>query len=290
VKIGIGLPNPVNGYQQHPGTRLVEWARRAEERGFSGLATIDRVVYPSYDSLTALAAAAGATSRIGLMTNILLGPVYPTALLAKTAASLDQVSGGRFTLGIAPGGRADDYAAAGADFGTRGRDFDGQLDVLHKLWQGEPLAEGGPAVTPAPVNGGRVPVMIGGGGKAAIRRAVTWADGFTIGGAPPERVGPVFDGVRAAWKEAGRDGEPRLAALAYFSLGGDAEADSRGYLKHYYAFLGDFAGMIADGALRTPEAIRGAVKAYADAGATELYLDPTTSDLDQLDRLADVVA
>jgi len=289
VKIGIGLPNPVNGYQQYPGTRLVEWAQRAEERGFSGLATIDRVAYPSYDSLTALAAAAGATSRIGLLTNILLGPVYPSALLARTAASLDQISGGRFTLGIAPGGRADDYAAVGADFETRGKDFDGQLHVLHKLWRAEPLADGGPAVTPTPVNGGRVPVMIGGGGKAAIRRAVAWADGFTIGGAPPQMVGPVFDGVRAAWKEAGRDGEPRLAALTYFSLGGEAEADSRGYLKHYYAFLGEYAGMIADGALRTPEAIQGAVKAYADAGATELYLDPTTCDLDQLDRLADVV-
>lgn len=289
MKIGIGLPNPVAGYKQYPGTRLVEWARRAEERGFSGLATIDRVAYPNYDSLTALAAAAGATSRIELLTNILLGPVYPTALLAKTVASLDQISAGRFTLGIAPGGRADDYAAVGGDFARRGKDFDAQLDLLHRLWQGEPLAEGGPAVTPQPVNGGRVPLVIGGGSDIAIRRAVRWADGFTIGGAPPAMVAPLFAKVREAWQEAGRDGEPRLVALAYFALGGEAEEDSRGYLKHYYEFLGDFAGMIADGALRNPEAIQGAVKAYADAGVTELYLDPTTPDLNQVDRLADAV-
>ena len=100
MKIGIGLPNPVPGT---PGTRLVEWAKRAEERGFSGLATIDRVVYPSYDSLATLAAAAGATTRIGLLTNVLLAPLYPAPLLAKTTASIDQLSNGRLTLGLASG-------------------------------------------------------------------------------------------------------------------------------------------------------------------------------------------
>jgi alkanesulfonate monooxygenase SsuD/methylene tetrahydromethanopterin reductase-like flavin-dependent oxidoreductase (luciferase family) len=60
MKIGIGLPNTIPGV---PGGQLVAWAQRAEERGFSGLATIDRVAYPNYDSLTALAAAAGATNR-----------------------------------------------------------------------------------------------------------------------------------------------------------------------------------------------------------------------------------
>ena len=102
MKIGIGLPNPVPGT---PGTRLVEWAKRAEDRGFSGLATIDRLAYPSYDSLATLAAAAGATTRIELLTNVLLAPLYPAPLLAKTAASIDQLSDGRLTLGLAPGGR-----------------------------------------------------------------------------------------------------------------------------------------------------------------------------------------
>ena len=74
MDLGIGLPNPVPGT---PGPLLVDWARRAEERGFAGLATIDRIVYPSYDSLATLAAAAGATSRIRLLTNILLAPAYP---------------------------------------------------------------------------------------------------------------------------------------------------------------------------------------------------------------------
>src|SRR2546426_3576627 len=121
MDIGIGLPNPVPGT---PGRALVDWARRAEERGFAGLATIDRIAYPSYESLIALAAAAAATERIGLMTNILLGPTRNPILLAKESASLDQLSGGRFTLGIGVGFRPDDYEAAERDFANRGKRLD----------------------------------------------------------------------------------------------------------------------------------------------------------------------
>src|SRR5205814_10562242 len=84
MEIGIGLPNTLTIH----GTTMADWARRAEERGFSCLSTIDRIVYPTYDSLTSLAVAAGATSRIGLFTDILLGPAYPPAWLAKATASL----------------------------------------------------------------------------------------------------------------------------------------------------------------------------------------------------------
>jgi alkanesulfonate monooxygenase SsuD/methylene tetrahydromethanopterin reductase-like flavin-dependent oxidoreductase (luciferase family) len=169
VDIGIGLPNPVPGT---PGHLFLEWATRAEDRGFSALATIDRVVYPNYDSLITLAAAAGATTRIGLLTNILLAPVYPPVLLAKSAASLDQLSGGRLTLGLAPGARADDYAAVDRDFHRRGREFDAALDLMHRAWRGEPVAGSDMPVSPRPTNGERVPILIGGSGDAAVRRVV----------------------------------------------------------------------------------------------------------------------
>jgi alkanesulfonate monooxygenase SsuD/methylene tetrahydromethanopterin reductase-like flavin-dependent oxidoreductase (luciferase family) len=289
VKIGIGLPNPVSGYRQYPGVRLVEWAKRAEDRGFSGLATIDRLAYGNYDSLASLAAAAGATSRIELLSNILLGPLYPTPLLAKTAASIDQISGGRFTLGIAPGSREDDYTSLGLDFGNRGKDLDRQLELLHGLWRGDGVVEGGPAVSPEPVNDARVPVLIGGHSKPAFRRTIQWGDGFTIGGAPADQAAGIVSAMRDAWQSGGRDGSPRVAALAYFSLGAEAEEDSRAYLRHYYAIIGGYAELIAEGALRSEQAIRDAVAKFADAGVTELYLDPTTADLTQVDRLADVV-
>jgi alkanesulfonate monooxygenase SsuD/methylene tetrahydromethanopterin reductase-like flavin-dependent oxidoreductase (luciferase family) len=282
VEIGIGLPTTLEA----AGPAVLAWARRAEERGFASLATIDRIVYPSYDSLTALAAAAGATSRIRLFPNILIAPLYPPVWLAKAATSLQSLSGGRLTLGVAVGGREDDYAAVDRPFGARGRLLDETLDLLRRAASGEPVAGGDLPVGPA-VPGGRVPVLVGGSGAAAIRRTVEYGDGWASGGAPPEQAGQMADRIRHAWRDAGRDGEPRLTALTYYGLGD--QAASRAALRHYYAFLGEWADTIAQSAVSTPEQASAAVRAFADAGFTELVFDPTVAALDEVDRLADAV-
>ncbi len=284
MDIGIGLPNPI---RDAPGRLLVDWARRAEERGFSTLATIDRIAFPSYESLIALSAAAAVTERIGLLTNVLLAPTRAPVLLAKEAAAVDQISGGRFTLGLGVGGRADDFEAAGRSFEDRGRRFEQDLELMHAAWRGEPVAGSPHPVTPAPVKGDRVPILIGGSSDVVLERVVRWGMGWTAGGAPPDVVGPFAERVRQAWKEGGRDGSPRLVALAYFSVG--EEEESRRNLLDYYGFLGDMAQAIAGFAPRTPDAIRDVVKAFEGTGVDELILDPTVASLDQVDRLADAV-
>src|SRR5262249_22760739 len=254
------------------------------------LTTVDRVAYPTYDSLATLAAAAGATSRIGLVTNILLAPVYPSALLAKATASLDQLSGGRLTLGLAPGGRPDDFAVVGRDFHTRGRDLDAELEVLHGAWAGEVIeGSAGEAVSPPPAQGDRVPILFGGFSGKAFARMAQWGAGYTVGGVPSVAAPAIVEQAQAAWKNAGRDGEPRIAALAYYSLDDDSAGDWADYLRDYYRFLGDFVEQIIQGALRTREAIRSEVAGFEAAGVTELYLNPTTGSLDQVDRLADLL-
>jgi hypothetical protein len=100
---------------------------------------------------------------------------------------------------------------------------------------------------------------------------------------------PAVEQVRTAWREAGRDGEPRLAALVYFSLGDDAEADSHAYLRDYYGFLGDYVERVVDSALRSETAVADAARAFEEIGITELFFDPTTAAVHQVDRLADVV-
>ncbi len=135
MDVGIGLPNAVSGVDR---SGIVDWARRAEQAGFSSLGTIDRIVYPSYEPLISLAAAAAVTERIRLTTDILITPLRTnTALLAKQAATIDNLSGGRLVLGLAVGGRPDDYEASGADFAARGATFDGQLAELNSVWSGE---------------------------------------------------------------------------------------------------------------------------------------------------------
>jgi alkanesulfonate monooxygenase SsuD/methylene tetrahydromethanopterin reductase-like flavin-dependent oxidoreductase (luciferase family) len=282
MDIGIGLPTTL----RIDGPAVVAWARRAEERGFSALATIDRIVYPNYDSLTALAAAAGATSRIGLFPDILLAPAYPPVWLAKATGSLQALSGGRLMLGLGVGGREDDFAAVERPFRERGRLMDETLEILHRAWAGEPVGGGDVPVTPA-VPGGKVPVLVGGNGAAAIRRTIRWGDGWTIGGAPPQQAGEAAAAIRRAWTEAGREGEPRLAALTYFGLGDDdALADA---LRHYYGFLGDTADFVVRNAVTTPAEATQRARDFADAGFTDLMFDPAIPGLDQVDRLADAV-
>ncbi|HEY7272357.1 MAG TPA: LLM class flavin-dependent oxidoreductase [Actinoplanes sp.] len=278
MHISIGLPNTLN----HPGPLMVDWARRADERGFTSLATIDRIVYPNYDTVTSLAVAAGATSRIGLLSGILLAPLYPPVWLAKAAASLDAMSGGRLTLGVGVGGRPDDFAAMGVPVNERGRAMDRALAVMRSVFAGEPLA--GDAFPVA--SHGRPRLLIGGGSDAAVRRTVQYGQGWIAGGGGPDMIRPMIEKLGRAWHDAGREGEPRIAALAYYGLT-DEEA-SRRALQTYYAFSG-WADAIAGSALRTPQSLRDAVKAYEAAGVDELIFDPTVPALEEVDRLADAV-
>jgi alkanesulfonate monooxygenase SsuD/methylene tetrahydromethanopterin reductase-like flavin-dependent oxidoreductase (luciferase family) len=279
MEISIGLPNTLT----HPGPLMIEWARRAEERGFTSLGTLDRIVYPNYDTIVSLSVAAGATSRIGLISGVLLTPLYPPVWLAKAAASLDAMSGGRLTLGLGVGGREDDFVAMGRSMRERGQNMDAALEIMRTVFAGEKLA--GDAFPVA--EHGHPKLLIGGTSDAAVRRTVEHGQGWIAGGATPAQVKPMIDRIRREWHDTGREGEPRFAGLAYFGL--SDEQTSKGSLRSYYGFLGDFADAIANSALRSPQALRDAIKSFQDAGLDELILDPTVPDLAEVDRLADAV-
>jgi alkanesulfonate monooxygenase SsuD/methylene tetrahydromethanopterin reductase-like flavin-dependent oxidoreductase (luciferase family) len=280
MDIGIGLPNAVWDVDR---AGIVDWARRAEAAGFASLGTIDRIVYTNYESLIALAAAAAVTERVRLVTDILIAPLRSNiALFAKQAATIDHLSGGRLVLGLAPGGREDDYAVSGVDFHARGRLFDRQLDELTRLWRGEG------AVGPAPP-AGRPGLYIGGRSEAAYRRAAAHADGWTSGGGGAQAFAESREKAIAAWRDAGRAGEPRTMALFYYSLGDRAEDAARENLGHYYAFLGDYASAIADGAAKSREAVRAEIAAHEQAGCDEVICFPASADPAQVDLLAEAV-
>jgi alkanesulfonate monooxygenase SsuD/methylene tetrahydromethanopterin reductase-like flavin-dependent oxidoreductase (luciferase family) len=281
MDIGIGLPNAVRGVQRDG---IVDWARRAEEAGFSSLGTIDRIAYPNYESLIALAAAAAVTDRIRLATDILISPLRSnTALLAKQTATIDQLSRGRLVLGLAPGGRQDDYEIGRVDFHRRGRLFDEQLGDLHQFWRGEG------EVGPLPAQQPRPTLLIGGSGAAAIRRAAQYGDGWTMGGGTPEMFSEVLERLRGAWRSAGRAGEPRTMVLFYFVLGERAEETARRNLGDYYAFLGDYADMIIASCAKDEDTVRQYLSGFEAAGVDEAICFPASADPGQVELLAAAV-
>lgn len=286
MKVGVGLP-AISGVS---GQMVLDWAKRVDAGPFSSLGTIDRIAYGNHEPLTMLAAAAGVTQRVRLMTSILLAPLRNTGVLAKQTATLDAISGGRLTLGLAVGGREDDYRAAPASFHDRGKRFDEQLFLMRRIWSGEPVGDGVGRVGPTPHQSGGPEVLIGGASPASLRRVGQWADGFISTPLPPEQVQQLYSGAEKAWQAQGRPGKPRLAIGLYYRLGANATQRSEAYIRDYYAFTGPVAEQIVQAIIATPEVIKGAIQAYESVGVDEIVFWPTVAELDQIDRLADAVA
>jgi alkanesulfonate monooxygenase SsuD/methylene tetrahydromethanopterin reductase-like flavin-dependent oxidoreductase (luciferase family) len=277
MNVGVALPNAVPGVT---GDQMAEWARRAEARGFSTLGTIDRIVYDNYEPLTALAAAAVVTERIGLSTTVLLAPLRTNAvLLAKQALSVNALSDGRLTLGIGLGAREDDYEISGVELRGRGKRLDAMLEEMKAVWDGDEI---GPSIVGAPR------LIVGGHADVAYARAARFGDGWIAAGSGPDQAREGAEKARAAWREAGREGEPHIMALAYFSLGESAEQDVRDNLMDYYAWLGeDIAKMIADSAAQDADTVAQYIAAYESFGCDELVFCPSSPDPTQVDLLAD---
>ncbi|MFE3140610.1 LLM class flavin-dependent oxidoreductase [Streptomyces scopuliridis] len=279
---GVGLPAAVPGAG---GRRIPEWASRAEEYGFATLGVLDRLVYDNYEPVVALAAAAAVTSRISLATTVLTAPYRNnTPLLAKQLASVDRLSGGRLTLGLAAGNRDDDFLVSGVAPAGRGPRLDAMVRELRGLWAGDVPDGAADPVGPAPRRS--PPLVFGGTSAAAFRRTALYGDGWIAGGSSPSGYRSTARRVTAAWDRHGRTGRPRLMTLLYFALGPGADRLAERYLLNYYAFSGRERSIVAM-ALTGPGRLRDAMKEYEDAGCDEIVFVPCGSGPDQLDRLAD---
>jgi alkanesulfonate monooxygenase SsuD/methylene tetrahydromethanopterin reductase-like flavin-dependent oxidoreductase (luciferase family) len=278
MNIGVGLPTSTAGISAE---LLLAWAKRADAGPFSSLGVVDRVAYQNYEPFTALAAAAAVTQRVRLATMVVIAPLRNTALLAKQASSLDALSGGRFTLGLAVGARGEDYQASGIDSRGRGRRFGEQLEAIRDIWE-----EG--KIGPTPKAPGPH-MLVGGSSGEALARMARYADGYMHGGGPPRAFAGAASKALTAWSDLGRPGRPRLWGMGYFALGDRLADAGANYLRHYYAFTGPFAEKIAAGNLTSPGAIADFVRGYEDAGCDELVMFPTISGIEQIDRLAEVI-
>ena len=129
--------------------------------------------------------------------------------------------------------------------------------------------------------------MMGGSLDVAFQRAARYCEGWIAGGGDPDQFAGGLEKLRAAWSEAGREGDPRAMALAYFSLGADGRRHADAYLKDYYAWLGDdVAAMIADSAAADEEGVQRTLSNLEQAGCDEVILFPCSSEPEQVELLA----
>jgi alkanesulfonate monooxygenase SsuD/methylene tetrahydromethanopterin reductase-like flavin-dependent oxidoreductase (luciferase family) len=292
MEIGIAYPKIIPATR---GERVVEWAMRVDEGPFSSLALIDRLVYGTHESLIVLAAAAAVTVRVRLMPTVLIAPLRPAALLAKQAASIDSISGGRFVLGVGVGSRPDDFASVGVSMRTRGKLFDEQIETIRRIWAGESVNDEVGPIGPRPARPGGPEILIGGRSDAALKRSGRVGDGYIAGSAGSgstnevNEVAGYYKVAEQAWRDAGKPGRPRFVAALTCAVGAYAAERTRESMRSYYAFRGDAAKKMELPIPHTEKTLHDAIDAFEQIGADELVLEPGVGDLDQLDRLAEIV-
>jgi alkanesulfonate monooxygenase SsuD/methylene tetrahydromethanopterin reductase-like flavin-dependent oxidoreductase (luciferase family) len=292
MKIGMNLPVMAPGLERR---HLIEWCQRIDNGPFSTLAAGERITFPNPEIMVTMSMAAALTERVRLALTVVVLPMHSEVLIAKQVATLDVLSGGRVSLGVGVGARAEDYRAVGAAFDNkRFRRMEEQIATMRRAWAGKNVVEGAlRPVEPFPLQPGGPEILAGSLFPWAIRRSARWADGlcgFSFGPST-EEVAMTFDTARQAWADAGRPAPPRLVMCCWFALGADARSQIDTYLARYLNFLGEgVAEQVAPSVKTTsPAALKEVVRTLADLGADELLLVPTTIDPAEVDRAAQVV-
>lgn len=193
-------------------------ARLAEEAGFDFVGAGEHVHRderpgPTQIALTALAAAAGATTRVGLLTSIVITPLHHPVLLAKQASIVDLASGGRLTLGLGVGGEfPGEFKALGIPVGERGSRTDEAIEILRALWSGEEVTHSGRhfaldkvRIVPPPAQTGGPKIWIGGRSDAAVERAARSGDGWLPYLYRPSQYSRGAQRIRELLGDRGRD-------------------------------------------------------------------------------------
>jgi alkanesulfonate monooxygenase SsuD/methylene tetrahydromethanopterin reductase-like flavin-dependent oxidoreductase (luciferase family) len=292
MKIGMNIPVMVPGLDRD---RILAWCRGIDAGPYSSLAVGERINFPNPAAMVILSVAAGVTERVKIMSYVLIMPMHNAVNRAKELATIDVVSNGRLCLGVGAGARDEDYRAVGATFGKRRlSQLEEQVAVMKRVWAGEIVVEGPLLpVGPEPVQTGGPEVLVASLSEPAIRHVSRWADGiagFSFGPSI-EEIETTFERARRFWGESGRETEPRLVTSFWFALGGRAREQLDDYLHRYLNFMGAEAtrNLAPTVTTTSASALVDAARMVRDLGCDELILVPTTSDPEEVDRVADLL-
>lgn len=306
MRFGLSLPH--YGFSLPSGetsfAAVADWAKRAEHLGFDSVWVSDHFFYsfarygadpapiPSLEPLTTLAGIASITDRVRLGTLVLCAPFRHPALLARSAASVDLLSGGRLDLGLGAGWFEDEFVAFGYRFGTVAERFaalEESLEVMQLLFRGDPVSFDGSNVTlrdavlaPAPER--PPPMWVGGkGGPRLLRLAARFADGWnTVWRVSPEGYARKVVDVRVACEAVERDPTGFGLSIGLYSLIGEDEGAAKAAFERGRAAApgdamaaDDYESWRADTLSGTPEQILERVDAFEALGVRELIVSPS---------------
>ncbi len=275
-RLGLILPT----FPQHrpglPGAAdLAALCRAAEASGAGSLWACDHLFWhgPSLEALSALGVAASATNHAAIGTCVLQLPLRHAPSVAKEAAALAHLSGGRFVLGVGVGTHPGEYAAAGIEFTGRGKRLDDGIDALRRCWDGSPGERYAQLPAPDPV-----PIWIGGSSEAALRRAARRGDGWIPLFVAPSEYEAALGRLDKEAERAGRDPASIVRAAVVFVSPGDSGAGERGlsWMASLYGLPGhSFARHLVVGDARRCAT---ALIRFAEAGAQHLAVFVTSDD------------
>lgn len=213
--------------------QLLDVARAAEDAGFDGVFVSDHVFFPGElrsrypyspdgvplftaetpwpEAFATMAAMAAVTSRLRFVTGVYILPLRHPLEVAKAAATVAVLSGGRLSLGVGTGWMREEFDALGREFAGRGRRTDEAIAVLRTVWRGGMVEHAGrhyrvPRLQMSPPPPGPIPILVGGGSERALRRAATLGDGWIGAGNTPEEIPGIVGRLRQLRREAGREG------------------------------------------------------------------------------------
>lgn len=289
MEFGVCLPYMKRDYDR---AAILGFCRRAEAGPFASLSCGERIIGPTCEMRTLLAAAAAVTERIRIVPSLYVLPMHDAVWAAKEIATLDVVSGGRVSVTVGVGGREHDYRAVGADFSRRYARMDEQVGRMRRIWSGEPPFEGCDEIGPRPVQP-EIPILAGVMGPKGMARAARWADGvyvFSLNGEGAE-ARRMLDMADAAWRAAGRNEAPIKWAGFWYSLANDAESRLRGYVYDYLKVAGEKLAKGVAGAMtrHTPAAVRESLEAFGRLDVDQIFLVPATADLSELDEAGSLI-
>jgi probable F420-dependent oxidoreductase len=305
MEIGIQGSGQLTDGVPDPG-RYRAVAELAEELGYDSIWAGEHLSFhnPILDLGVALAVFAAVTERILLGAGVVLLPLRHPSLVAKQAASLDYVSGGRLLLGVGVGGDgAQDFEAAGVPLAERGSRANEGIVALRRLFVDRPASFSGRhyhfqdvSIEPTPVQPGGPPILVGGRSEAAQRRAGTLGDGWLPYLVSPRTFAADVERVRAHAIAVDRDPtELRHGVVAFARVeddGAHAREAAREHLSQRYGMRFEPHHVEHLCVAGTPEECAVRVQAYGDAGASHLALNPAVDGdgfLSQVERLRTIV-